>query len=108
MVLRGSMDLRSYDRLFPNQDVVPDGGFGNLIAAPLCGRRRKDGFTTFLDLSTLEPYEDQWAFLSTLDRLSPGEAERLVRNAKRSTTGTDVATTRQSAATRVHPVLPPV
>jgi hypothetical protein len=108
MVLRGSMDLRSYDRLFPNQDVVPDGGFGNLIAAPLYGRRRKDGLTTFLDLSTLEPYEDQWAFLSTLDRLSPGEAERQVRNAKRSTTGTDVATIRLSAATRVHPVLPPV
>lgn len=35
MVLRGSMDLRSYDRLFPNQDVLPEGGFGNLIAAPV-------------------------------------------------------------------------
>jgi hypothetical protein len=46
MVLRGSMDLRSYDRLFPNQDVLPDGGFGNLIAAPLQGRRRRDGLTT--------------------------------------------------------------
>ena len=45
MVLRGSMDLRSYDRLFPNQDVLPEGGFGNLIAAPLQGRRRKDGLT---------------------------------------------------------------
>jgi hypothetical protein len=43
MVLRGSMDLRSYDRLFPTQDVLPDGGFGNLIAVPLHGRRRKDG-----------------------------------------------------------------
>jgi hypothetical protein len=60
-VLRGSMDLRSYDRLFPNQDVLPEGGFGNLIAAPLQGRRRKDGLTVFLDLATLEPYEDQWA-----------------------------------------------
>jgi len=43
MVLRGSMDLRSYDRLFPNQDVLPAGGFGNLIAAPLQGRRRGMG-----------------------------------------------------------------
>ena len=51
MLLRGSMDLRSYDRLFPNQDVLPDGGFGNLIAAPLHGRRRKDGLTTFLEVS---------------------------------------------------------
>jgi superfamily II DNA or RNA helicase len=108
MVLRGSMDLRSYDRLFPNQDVLPEGGFGNLIAAPLHGRWRKDGLTTFLDLGTLEPYEDQWAFLSTLDRLSPGDAERVARQAKRATTGADVATMSRSAATRVHPALPPV
>ena len=71
MVLRGSMDLRSYDRLFPNQDVLPEGGFGNLIAAPLQGRRRRDGLTVFLDLATLEPHEDQWAFLSTLDGSAP-------------------------------------
>jgi superfamily II DNA or RNA helicase len=109
MVLRGSMDLRSYDRLFPNQDVLPEGGFGNLIAAPLHGRRRKDGLTTFLDLGTLEPHEDQWAFLSTLDRLSPGDAERVARNGKRSsTTGADVAMISQSAATRVRPALPKV
>ena len=82
MVLRGSMDLRSYDRLFPNQDVLPEGGFGNLIAAPLQGRRRRDGLTAFLDLATLEPYEDQWAFLSTLDRLSPGDAARVARSGR--------------------------
>ncbi|MFE9694244.1 DEAD/DEAH box helicase family protein [Micromonospora sp. NPDC005806] len=108
MVLRGSMDLRSYDRLFPNQDVLPDGGFGNLIAAPLQGRRRKDGLTTFLDLGTLEPYADQWAFLSTLDRLSPGGAEHVARQAKQAVTGADVATMSRSAATQVHPPLPPV
>ncbi|WP_246273575.1 TOTE conflict system archaeo-eukaryotic primase domain-containing protein [Phytohabitans houttuyneae] len=54
IVLRGSMDLRSYDRLFPNQDVLPEGGFGNLVAAPPQGRRRRDGLTLFLDLATLE------------------------------------------------------
>lgn len=67
MVLRGSMDLRSYDRLFPNQDMLPEGGFGNLIAAPLQGQRRRNGLTVFLDLATLGPYEDQWVFLSTVD-----------------------------------------
>jgi hypothetical protein len=108
MVLRGSMDLRSYDRLFPNQDVLPDGGFGNLIAAPLQGRRRRDGLTVFLDLATLEPHEDQWAFLSTLDRLSPGDAARVARRAKRAVVGTDVATMSRSDATRVHPPLPAV
>ena len=65
MALRGQMDLASYDRLFPSQDVLPAGGVGNLIAAPLHGRSRRDGATVFLDLATLEPHEDQWAFLST-------------------------------------------
>lgn len=108
MVLRGSMDLRSYDRLFPNQDVLPEGGFGNLIAAPLQGRRRKDGLTVFLDLATLEPHEDQWAYLSTLDRLTPGDAERIARRAKQAVVGSDVATMSRSDATRVHPPLPAV
>ncbi|GAB3804387.1 hypothetical protein GCM10027605_28290 [Micromonospora zhanjiangensis] len=94
--------------MFPNQDILPEGGFGNLIAAPLQGRRRKDGLTTFLDLGTLEPYADQWALLSTLDRLSPGDAERIARQAKLATTGADVASMSRSAATRVHPALPPV
>lgn len=46
MALRGQMDLASYDRLFPSQDVLPAGGVGNLIAAPLYGRSRRDGATT--------------------------------------------------------------
>ena len=108
MVLRGSMDLRSYDRLFPNQDVLPEGGFGNLIAAPLQGRRRKDGLTAFLDLATLEPYEDQWAFLSTLDQLSPGDAERISRRSKRAAVGADVSALSRSEATRVNPPLPKI
>lgn len=108
MVLRGSMDLRSYDRLFPSQDVVPEGGFGNLIAAPLHGGRRRNGLTVFLDLATLEPYEDQWVFLSTLDRLSPGEVERVARLAQRAAVGAEVTTMSRSPATRVHPPLPSV
>lgn len=106
MVLRGSMDLRSYDRLFPNQDVLPDGGFGNLIAAPLHGRRRKDGLTLFLDPATLEPYEDQWAYLSTLDRLSPADAQAVVRRTKGLAVGTAVAAMSRSDSTRVQPRLP--
>ncbi len=63
MGLRGSMPLSSYDRLFPNQDTVPAGasGVGNLIAAPLNGRRRIERRTTlFVDLATWEPWPDQW------------------------------------------------
>lgn len=108
MLLRGSMDLRSYDRLFPNQDVVPEGGFGNLIAAPLQGSRRASGLTVFLDLATLEPHADQWAFLSTLGSLGPGEVLRLARSASRSAAGIEVKAIQPSSATKVNPPLPSV
>lgn len=108
ILLRGSMDLRSYDRLFPNQDVMPDGGLGNLIAAPLQGRRRKDGLTLFLDTATLEPHADQWAYLSTLDRLTPHAAERIARHVGASSSGAQVTAMTRSSATAVHPRLPPV
>ncbi len=108
MVLRGSMDLRSYDRLFPNQDVLPDGGLGNLIAAPLQGQRRKDGLTLFLDLATLEPYDDQWSYLSTLDRLSPRDASRVARAAGRACVGNEVRQLSRASSTKVRPHLPPV
>jgi hypothetical protein len=108
MVLRGAMDLRSYDRLFPNQDVLPEGGFGNLIAAPLQADAARTGLTEFLDPATLEPHEDQWTYLSTLDRLSPGDASRVARRAKRAVVGSDVAAMSRSDATRVHPPLPAI
>jgi len=78
IALRGRMALTAYDRLFPSQDALPgSGGIGNLIAAPLQGRCRRQGATVFLDLATLEPHADQWAYLATLGRLTPREAERL-------------------------------
>src|SRR6185437_10293534 len=67
---RGTMRLSSYDRLFPSQDVHTGRGLGNLIAAPLNGKRRQHGTTVFLDPATLEPYDDQWAYLSSIARLS--------------------------------------
>lgn len=84
IALRGRMDLASYDRLFPSQDVLPDGGVGNLIAAPLHGRSRRDGTTVFLNLTTMEPYEDQWAYLWSVgpdlnQRSRPGRRWRSAR-----------------------------
>jgi superfamily II DNA or RNA helicase len=77
IAIRGRMDLRCYDRLFPSQDVLPGQGPGNLIAAPLHGKSRKLGTTVFLDLATLEPFEDQWDYLSTLERLNPASIVHL-------------------------------
>jgi hypothetical protein len=77
--LRGSMHLSSYDRLFPSQDIHTGRGMGNLIAAPLNGKRRQHGTTLFIDPATLEPFDDQWAYLSSIARLSHKDVTTLVR-----------------------------
>ena len=103
MALRGQMDLASYDRLFPSQDVLPAGGMGNLIAAPLHGRSRKDGATVFLDLATLEPYEDQWAFLSSLSRMSRREVARAAERVTTVSVGARVERLMTPTSSKVKP-----
>ena len=78
MARRGELDLASYDRLFPNQDFLPAKGFGNLIALPLQGSCREAGTSVFLDPATFEPVPDQWALLSSLERLPPEQLEHLL------------------------------
>jgi superfamily II DNA or RNA helicase len=73
---RHDLSFSSYDRFFPNQDTMPRGGFGNLIALPLQGLARRDGNSLFVD-EALVPYADQWAYLSGLGRLSAAQAEAL-------------------------------
>jgi len=70
MTQRAELDLASYDRFFPSQDFMPKGSFGNLIALPLHGERAAQGCTVFLDPTTMEPWPDQWAFLSSVSRMS--------------------------------------
>lgn len=78
---RPDLGLRSYDRLFPNQDTLPKGGFGNLIALPLQRAARGSGNSVFIDRQ-LRPFEDQWAFLASVKRLRPCEVEARVRGAE--------------------------
>jgi superfamily II DNA or RNA helicase len=78
MERRYALGLDSYDRLFPSQDAMPKGGFGNLIALPLQHGPRQKGNSVFVD-DQLRPYGDQWAFLSSMKRLTPDDAKALVR-----------------------------
>ena len=96
MTVRAELDLVSYDRLFPAQDFMPKGSFGNLIALPLQGECRKRGTTVFLDPSTLEPFADQWSFLSSLGRLSAKAAGELAQSARVIEAGPDEACYRRS------------
>jgi hypothetical protein len=75
------LGFESYDRLFPNQDTLPRGGFGNLIALPLQKKPREQGNSVFVD-DNFVPYPDQWAYLSTIRRIAPTELNHLIERAE--------------------------
>ena len=77
MEKRGELSFKSYDRLFPNQDTMPDGGFGNIVALPLQGLARKSGNSVFVD-GQFRPYDDQWAYLSSVRKMNADSVEALV------------------------------
>jgi len=68
------LKLTSYDRLFPNQDTMPKGGFGNLIALPLQKKPREKGFSVFVE-DNLQPYPDQWTFLAGIRLMAAVDIE---------------------------------
>ncbi len=74
---RPEIGFKSYDRLFPSQDNMPSGGFGNLIALPLQRLAREAGNSVFVD-DELRPHIDQWAYLSALSRLSSADVTALI------------------------------
>src|SRR6266536_1623550 len=73
-----ALGLDSYDRLFPSQDTMPKGGFGNLIALPLQHEPREKGNSVFVD-DRLRPYDDQWAYVSSIERLTLDETQSVLR-----------------------------
>lgn len=74
----GGLKLSAYDRMFPNQDTLPKGGFGNLIALPLQGLARRQGNSVFVDKEWV-PVADQWAFLASIPSITSGELEGLLQ-----------------------------
>jgi len=83
MSRRHELSMESYDRLFPNQDTMPRGGFGNLIALPLQYEPRQQGNSVFID-ERLEPLADQWGYLASVQHIEPASAEVIAREATRT------------------------
>jgi len=83
MEKRPEIGFSSYDRFFPSQDILPKGGFGNLIALPLQKKPRENGNTVFLNENFI-PYSDQWKFLGSMSRMTPPEVERITKKASQN------------------------
>lgn len=66
---RHSLPFESFDRMFPNQDTIPKGGYGNLIALPLQGQAVKNKCSVFVNEDFI-PFDDQWTYLSSVKKLS--------------------------------------
>lgn len=82
--LRYEIGLDSYDRMFPNQDILPDGGFGNLIALPLQRTPRQNGNSIFVNVD-FEPIKDQWAYLAKVQKLKITNVEQILTKLLKST-----------------------
>jgi hypothetical protein len=80
-VARKALDLSpfdkeaSFDQLFPNQDAIGKGGFGNLIALPFQGESVKNDNTIFINPVTAELYEDQFLVLKGIKHHSDSELD---------------------------------
>lgn len=87
MKRNGRITFDSYDRFFPNQDKVPEGGFGNLIALPLQGKARKAGNSVFVDDQFL-PFQDQWAYLYNVRKIDESAVDALLTQHQQEDFGT--------------------
>ena len=74
----GRISFKSYDRFFPNQDTLPEGGLGNLVALPLQGNARKNANSVFVN-EYFESFPDQWDYLLNIDKLSESELEVILK-----------------------------
>lgn len=78
---KASLELDSYDRLFPNQDTMPKGGFGNLIALPFQGESSKNGNTVFVD-KYFEIQENQLNILTNIRRMKSDDIYEFINKYK--------------------------
>jgi superfamily II DNA or RNA helicase len=79
MVHRPEIGMDSYDRLFPSQDTMPKSGYGNLIALPLQKKPREQNKSVFVD-ADLRPFPDQWAYLSSIQKMTQKELEHILHS----------------------------
>lgn len=87
MQANARLGFSSYDRMFPNQDTLPQGGFGNLIALPFQKSAYPNGGCLFVD-EHFQAYPDQWAFLSGVQRIGLAQAETWIAGARMPLLGT--------------------
>ena len=67
-------DFKTYDRMLPAQEHLPEGGLGNLIALPLQGQALRQGNSAFVD-EHWNVYINQWEYLKSVQKISKAFVE---------------------------------
>lgn len=78
MEIRDNLKINSFDRMFPNQDFLPKGGYGNLIALPFQTEPSKYGNTLFVDRNFI-PIKEQFLCLKNIKKLSLDEVYEKIK-----------------------------
>ena len=94
------LTFQSYDRLFPNQDYLPEGGLGNLVALPLQGQARKLGNSVFVD-EDFVAFKEQWSYLQQIVRITENEVDTLLQKKGILTEMGDLSTTSDSTPWKI-------
>ena len=84
MEIRDNLKIDSFDRMFPNQDTMPNGGYGNLIALPLQSEPSKYNNTVFLDRNFI-PFNDQYSYLSKIRKMDYDDVCAVIKTLSKST-----------------------
>lgn len=72
------LSFKSYDRFFPNQDTLPEGGLGNLVALPLQGMARRQGNSVFVD-EHFNAFSNQWNVLANIQKMPQADIDLLLQ-----------------------------
>lgn len=99
------LTFQSYDRLFPNQDYLPEGGLGNLVALPLQGQARKLGNSVFVD-EDFVAFKEQWSYLQQIVKITENEVDTLLQKKGILTEMGDLSTTSDSTPWKILEVQP--
>ena len=99
------LTFQSYDRLFPNQDYLPEGGLGNLVALPLQGQARKLGNSVFVD-EDFVAFKEQWSYLQQIVKITENEVDTLLQKKGILTEMGDLSTTSDSTPWKIQEVQP--
>ena len=96
-----NISISSFDRMFPNQDTLPKGGYGNLIALPFQNEPAQYGNTLFVDRNFIQ-IKNQISYLNSIHKLTESEVFEKIKSLSNDTIdiGHEISDMKQEVTTK--------